>query len=182
MMDFRFHVHLTDEDYLDYNIFWVLRSPYGKKQMIKFRIIFAALTAVVFFLSLLGGGFSADAFVGAIPYLVVLILVQLLLDPFFIWVLKGHIKSLKKQGKMGYSPDSEMEFFEDYFVEVTPQNKTEQKYSVLERISVIENKCVYIHVNNVMSYILPMACFASKEEYGRFMEFIKTKCTAVDIY
>ena len=67
-------------------------------------------------------------------------------------------------------------------METTPDNKTEQKYSVIERISVVDNKVVYIHVNNIMSYILPFSCFESKEQYNEFFEFIKTKCSNIDIY
>ena len=40
----------------------------------------------------------------------------------------------------------------------------------------------YIHVNNIMSYILPFSCFESKEQYNEFFEFIKTKCSNIDIY
>ena len=92
------------------------------------------------------------------------------------------LKSLKKQGKMGYSPNSEMEFFDDGFTETTPQNKTEQKYASIERISVVKGKIIYIHVNNVMSYLLPVSCFDSKEQYDAFLNLIKTKCSIVDIY
>ena len=61
-----------------------------------------------------------------------------------------------------------MEFFDEYFTETTPQNKTEQKYDSIERISVIQGKTIYIHVNNVMSYLLPVSCFDSKEQYDAF--------------
>ena len=67
-----------------------------------------------------------------------------------------------------YSPSSVIEFYEDVFIETTPDNKTEQKYSAIERISVVDNKVVYIHVNNIMSYILPFSCFESKEQYNEF--------------
>lgn len=40
----------------------------------------------------------------------------------------------------------------------------------------------YIHINNIMAYIIPMASFANKEEYDAFIGFIKTKCGTADIY
>ena len=182
MMSFKFHINLNDKDYLDYNIFWMTKSPYGKKQMMDFRVLIAILFSAISFFSLFGGGFSADAWLGIIPYALVLILFELLLNPFFAWILKGNIKSLKSKGKMGYSPVSEMEFYDESFIEITPDNKSEQKYSAVERVSVIADKVIYIHTNNVMSYILPLCCFKSKEQYKDFLDFITTKCSNIDTY
>ena len=181
-MKFKFLIRLTDKEYLDFNIFWMFQAPYGKKNILKYRITLAVLFLAIGFLSVLGGSFSKDAFLGAIPYLIILVIIQLLLKPFFLSVLKGQLKSLKKKGKMGYSSVAEMEFFEDGFVEITPESKSEQKYSAIERISVVSDKALYIHVNNVMAYILPKATFESQEQYDAFLEFIKTKCATVDTY
>ena len=98
------------------------------------------------------------------------------------WTLKASIKSLRKKGKMGYSPTSVVEFLNETFIETTPENKTEQKYSSIERISLVDNKMIYIHVNNVMAYIIPVSCFESAEQYQSFLDFIKTKSTNIDIY
>ncbi len=181
-MQFKFHVNLNDKDYLDYNVFWSIKSPYGKKQMMNSRITIAVLFAVVLLLSLFGGGFSAASLIGVIPYLILLVLFELLLNPLFTWILKSNIKTLKSKGKMGYSPDSEMEFHEDCFIEITSDNKSEQKYSAVERVSVISDNVIYIHVNNVMSYILPSSCFESNEQYRNFIDFLRTKCPNVDLY
>ena len=181
-MKFQFNVNINEEDYLDYNKFWMLRSHYGKKQMTTLRIIFAVIIGVYILISLYGGNFTFDSFIGIIPMAILLILFELLLSPLFVLVLKSHLKSLKKKGKMGYSPSSVIEFYEDSFIETTPDSKNEQKYSVVERVSVVDNKVIYIHVNNIMSYILPFSCFESSERYNEFFEFIKTKCSNIDIY
>ena len=181
-MHFKFNISLNDKDYLDYNIFCTTKSPYGKKQMQTFRVLIAVIYAFVSFLSLLARGFSADAWIGIIPYIILLILFELLLKPFLVLILKGHIKSLKSKGKMGYSSVADMEFYDECFIETTPDNKTEQKYSAVERVSVVADKVIYIHVNNVMSYILPLSCFESKEHYNAFLDFMRTKCTTIDVY
>ena len=89
---------------------------------------------------------------------------------------------LKKSGKMGYSPNAVMEFYDEIFVETTPENRTEQSYSAVERVSVVEDRTIYIHINNVMAYILPVTAFESKEQYDSFLSFIRTKCAIVDVY
>ena len=73
-MRFLFNVNLSDQDYFDYNVFWAIKSPYGKKQMISFRVILTALFVVFILLSLYGGEFSDGSFLGVIPYVIVLIL------------------------------------------------------------------------------------------------------------
>ena len=181
-MKFHFNVNTNDQDYLDYNKFWMLRSHYGKKQMTTFRLVFAFIFGVYMLILLCGGGFTFDSFLGTIPLAIALVVFQLLLSPLFVLFLKSHLKSLKKKGKMGYSPSSVIEFYEDCFIETTPENRTEQKYSAIERVSVVDNKVVYIHVNNIMSYILPVSCFESKKQYDEFFEFINTKCSTIDIY
>lgn len=181
-MNFQFHVNLSDQDYLDYNMFWAIKSPYGKKQMITLRFTLAVLFGVLVFITLYKDAFSTASLIGVIPLLIVFILVQVLFTRFFAWTLKGFVKSLKKKGKMGYSPSSVIEFGDNSFVETTELNTTELKYAAVERISIVDNKLIYIHVNNVMSCILPFSCFESEEQYKSFLRFIKTKCANIDTY
>ena len=181
-MDFRFNVTMTDQDYLDYNTFWMLRSPYGKKQIKTFRIAITVFFVIASLVFLFIDGFSIAFVFEIIPLVIVFSLIQIFLPIFFSWALKLQIKNLKKSGKMGYSPESIMEFYEDRLVEITSDNKTELKYSGVERISIVDHKVIYIHVNNVMSYLMPISCFESREQYDSFLEFIRTKCANIDIY
>ena len=75
-MKFQFNVNTNDQDYLDYNKFWMLRSHYGKKQMTTFRIIFAVIIGVYIIISLYGGNFTFDTFIGIIPMAILLILTK----------------------------------------------------------------------------------------------------------
>jgi len=181
-MKFQFNINVSDDDYFEYNRFWMLRSHYGKKQITAFRIVIAVIMGVYILISLYGGNFTFDSFIGIIPMAILLIIFELLLSTLFVSFLRCHLKSLKKKGKMGYSPSSVIEFYEDVFIETTPDNKTEQKYLAIERVSVVDNKVIYIHVNNIMSYILPFSCFESEAQYNEFFEFIKIKCSNIDIY
>lgn len=182
MYFFRFDVHTSEKDYIDYNLFWTLRSPYGRKQIRDLRIFLTFLAFAGVLVSLFRGSFTTAAFLGTIPYLIILLLSQIFLTKAMPWAIKSQIKGLKKNGKMGYSPDAVIEFSGDGFTETTPDNRTECKYSAIEQISIVDNKAVYIHVNNIMAYILPMSCFASREQYAAFLDFIKTKCAKVEMY
>lgn len=180
-MKFQFQVNVSENQYIDYNKFWTLKSPYGKKQLIILRGMILVMVLVFVFLTLFSENLQPNAFIACIPFFIMLIVCQALLPRFLAFTVESHIKSLKKKGKMAYSSTSVMEFYDDVFTETTPDNKLEQKYSSVERISVVNKKVIYIHVNNFMAYIIPVSVFQSQEQYEEFMQFIKTKCAHADI-
>lgn len=176
-MLFKFNVQLTEQDYLDYNAFWMTKSHYGKKQLNSMRVMTAILILIFALIPLINGNF-----LGIIPFLILLVIFELGLPRFLVFSIKGQLKMMKKSGKMGYSPSAVLEFLDDRFIETTPENKTEHFYSAIEKINVISGKIIYIHVNNVMAYLLPFACFESERQYDDFMAFIKTRNSNIDFY
>ncbi len=178
-MNFRFGVRVSEEDYVNYNTFVLLRSPYGKKQILSLRVATFAVFAIISLIAAFGENFTWVSLIGPV---VILLVFQFFLTRFFAWSLKGYIRSMKKQGKMAYSPEAVLEFYDDTFVEITAENKTEQRYAGVERISIVDGNMIYIHVNNTMAYMLPFASFESTEHKDQFVEFIKTKCAQVDVY
>lgn len=181
-MKFKFDIKLTDKDYFDYNKFWMLKTPYGKKQLSLTRKILYLIFAIGIFILLFMKEITALTYITIGGFAVICLLFQMLLTRFFIWSLKVQIKTMKKSGKMPFSPESHMEFDDETFIEYTTENKNEHKYSAIDRVSVVGSKTVYIHLNNVMAYMLPFDSFESVEEYNRFFDFIKTKVNIVDIY
>ena len=178
-MKFRFNVSINDKDYYDFNKFHNTRSPYGKKQITGIRISFAVA-------GLLCGAFTTFTDGFDIYMLIALFIVFSLLVLFFPkligLVLKGSIRSMKKNGKMAYAPTSVMEFYDDFFCENTDETSTSYKYSVIENISVVDGKVIYIHINSVMGLILPFSSFESAEQRNAFFEFIKTKFSDIRVY
>lgn len=179
---YKFEVNMSEKDYLDYNMFWLTKSHYGKGQIFALRVAFLVVFVVNIIAVLIGEGAMFDKIIRLIPFAIVVLLFEIFMVKLFALFFKSHIKMMKKRGKPGFSPNSVLEFFEDSFCETTDINKTEQKYSAVERISVVDNKMMYIHINNLSAYVLPIACFESKEQYESFMEFIKTKCSVIDVY
>ncbi len=181
-MYFKIDVNLTDDDYIDYNIFISVRSTYGKKNLRNLRILLTMIFAMASLISFFQNGFEILGFITVTFLLVLFVLFQVFLHSFFTWNLKKQIKLLKKDGKMGYSPFSSFEFYDEKFIEETEHSKSEIKYTKLERISVVDEKVVYLHVSNVGAYVIPVSSFGASDTYNRFMEFIKTKCQNIDIY
>ena len=181
-MLFEFNVKMTDDDYFKFNEFWLIRSHYGRSQMVKMRILFTVVSIIACAVFLLDEWSTSDLFILGGAYIFVIVLFQIFFNKFMALCLKQQIKTLKKKGKMGYPPESLIQFNDDVIVETTPTEKTERSYSSLERVSVIGDKTLYIHFNNVMAAILPSTAFVSEEQYESFLAFIKTKCENIDVY
>ena len=116
-MNFKFNINLNEKDYLNMNVFWSFKSPYGKKEIIKMRLWIAAICLVGAFFSALREKLLLWSIVGMIPYFIILVIFQFLLKPFWIMILKANIKSMKKKGKLPFSAASEIEFFDEIFIE-----------------------------------------------------------------
>jgi hypothetical protein len=181
-MKFQFQISLNEDDYFQFNKFHLFQSPYGSKRSYRGVTLAGVIFLVIAFLLTLLKGFTTRAVVEAIPILLFSLLL-FFYKPYLLFVLKAHIDRQKKKGKVAFSPKASMEFYEDHLVETTEENRTEQKYVSVERISVVKERYVYLHTNNIMAYIIPMAAFASKEEYDSFLAFAKESISEkIDFY
>ena len=89
--------------------------------------------------------------------------------------LKIQITVMKKRGKLPYSASSTLELYDDFFVEITETERREVKYTGAEGIMVAEDGSVYIYMNSLMAYILPVGTFESDEVRDEIREFLLDK-------
>ena len=82
---------------------------------------------------------------------------------------------MKKNGKLPYSNFATLEFYDDYFVEITENTKTEIKYDAIFKVRVNEQKAIYIYQNAVLAYIIPFDVFDSSVARDEFLDFIHQK-------
>lgn len=177
-MLYRFDVNLTEQDYYEFNRFHIFTSHYGKKQFEKSRILISVIPLILLILrfgSYVLSSFAVENLVVCIVYILLSVFIFFISKPLVWFVSKLQIKQMKKQGKLPFSPASTLEFYDDCFMEITPDNKTESKYSLVDSIYIVNGKMIYIFTNSVLAYILPIAAFASSEQYNSFMDFITKK-------
>jgi len=181
-MRFQLDVTLTEDDYLEFNYFHGLQSKQGKKAVKKSRIFCIAIMVILILIVLFMDGLS----VFSVVYSVFIIALSVLYMLIFIRICKRNIKLqisiTKKRGKLPYAPASTMEFYEDKFVEVTPDTRTERGYGVLERICVVDNRFVCLYDSSISAYILPIPQIASQLDQAAFLDFLSQKCSNVERY
>lgn len=175
-MEFRFDVNLTEKDFLDFNMFHAMKSPYGKKGIKAFRISITGLLLLIAATVMFVSDFSSFSLIYAAIMVVVTAILQFFIPRFFFSSIKNSIKRMHKAGTLGYSPSSSFEFSDESFTETTHTSKTEQKYSAIQRACIDGDKAMYIYMSNAMAYVLPMSCFASVEERANFTKFLEGKC------
>ena len=181
-MLFQLNINLSEDDYLDFNKFHSFESMHGKKLINKTRIIFVLAMIILAALFLLVMGLTTFS----ITYAALLLLFTLLYMVFFKKILtrnvKTQIKRLKKVGKLPFDPVSTLEFHEDKMVEVTALQRTEQSYSILERICVVKDRYILLYKSSVGAYILPVVQVKAQLNQEEFVDFLSSKCTNVEYY
>ncbi|MBQ3101310.1 MAG: hypothetical protein IJC50_09995 [Clostridia bacterium] len=181
-MLFQLNINLSEDDYLDFNKFHSFESMHGKKLINKTRIFFVLAMIILAALFLLVMGLT----IFSITYTALLLLFTLLYMVFFKKILtrnvKTQIKRLKKVGKLPFDPVSTLEFHEDKMVEITALQRTEQSYSIFERICVVKDRYVLLYKSSVSAYILPFTQIEAQLNQRDFIDFLSQKCPNVEYY
>jgi hypothetical protein len=90
--------------------------------------------------------------------------------------LKLNIWIMKKSGKLPFSKNVSLSFYDGHFDQVTETAETKTKYSAIERVS--EGKAaVYIYIGAIQAFIIPLAAFESESQKAEFMAFLRGKMT-----
>ena len=181
-MLFQLNINLSEDDYLDFNKFHSFESMHGKKLINKTRIFFVLAMIFLAALFLLVMGLT----IFSITYAALLLLFTLLYMVFFKKILtrnvKTQIKRLKKVGTLPFDPVSTLEFHEDKMVEITAEKRTEQSYSIFERICVVKDRFILLYNSSVGAYILPIMQVKAQVNQEELINFLSNKCSNVEYY
>lgn len=182
-MHFSFKIKLTDEDYLLFNEFALKNSDMNKRA----DIITKALVSIIFILSALNiiiTNGTGTVSVVAVIFLIIMWLIFMLCSKranavftkFFTRML------IKGKAKKPYTPDSVLEFYDEFFKEIAPDNKSEINYTAIDRIAVIKNRYVFLFLDQLRGYIIPFDCFENEAEENEFITFISSACNKTEFF
>ena len=181
-MLFQINKTLSEEDYLAYNIFQATESPYGKRMIRKRKIAILIYVATILLLVAFWLGWTTFAIIYVAAFGLLTLLYILLLKKLVIRSVKAQIKQLKKTGKSLFTPTSTLEFYEDYFVEISPSVRSEQKYAAIERIYVVKDRYIFMYFSSTGAYVLPIVQIKEQIDQEEFMAFLSRKCANIEYY
>ena len=181
-MLFQLNITLTEEDYLAFNDFHSFGSAQGKKLIRRSRVIFISLMAllmvlVILFIGTTAFALSYAAFLGLFTAVYMILYRKILKRN-----IRVQIKRLKKQGKLPFDPVSTLEFYDDKIMEITPSKRTEQNYSIFERICIVQGKYILLYYSSVGAYILPIPQIQMQIDQDAFLRFLSGKCDTIENY
>ena len=180
-MNFKFDVKISEQDYVDFNDFVLLKSTYGKKETSTIKTCLITIILIIAIINLLIDGFSVDNIVYACSLVILGIITYFLYLPVVKWLNKLTIKDLNKKGKPCYSPSSIIEFNDDSFTETTTDGASTVKYRAIENVYVANGKAIYIHLNKMLAYILPESTFECSDQFNAFLQFLSTKTDKINL-
>ena len=179
-MNYVFDIFLTEEDYIDFNVFHMSRSAYGKKHQRLLRGMIAVIFVAAAIVNFLAEGISPVT----VAYAVLLGVLGLLVTGFTGktsgFTMKMVINNMKKTGKMAFSPESRMEFSDAGIVEITPEGRLEKRWESMERLCIREGKVWYLFMNNTAAFILPVEQIAAQTDLAEFRRYLESRCPVVE--
>ena len=181
-MLFRLNIQLNEDDYLAFNHFHSFESTHGKKLVQKSRNLFIIAMVVLAALFLLVIGLTKFSLIYATLLLLFTVLYAVFFKRILTRNLKVQIERLKKTGKLPFDPASTLEFSEDRMVEITASSRTEQNYSIIERVCIVNDRYILLYKSSVNAYILPIQQIREQVNQEDFIAFLSGKCANVEYY
>lgn len=166
---------IIEEDYINFNIHHMDISKTYRRTIFKQRYIIPMLFLIIpFFLVKI----SKIPFLNwMVPYGLLYITWACFYKKYLIWKVKNSIKKRLKEGKNnGILGKRTFEICEDEIIEISEYGKSATSIKSVEDVF-INDKYIYIYINSMQAYIVPVRAFISKKEKDEFikhMEFIKS--------
>ena len=136
----KFMIHLTDEDYIRFNIFYSNHSKAGKRAVNLARIAFPVLS------------------LAAVSFLWFFYVPKIIEKS-----IRKNINKMKADGKLPFHEHAQIEFQDDKIVEKNDQEEVRVKYTDLEQIGP-PNEYLSIFYSAGQAFIIPYHCLGADKE------------------
>lgn len=171
---FEFKITLDDNDYLLFNQYFLLNSKIGKKTLMYYRLCVPFLSFIFIVLLYIVGTDSKLILTETIVLTILSIFMISYSKKIILRSVKNRMKNMKKEGRLPYGYEATIKFDDENIYEITPNTESKTKYSFVEKVAVTE-KAIYIYINSIQAYILPVNVFTDEMEKSKFLEFINLK-------
>ena len=179
-MRYVFDIVLAELDYIEFNTFHATRTPYGKSLRRGLQGMILVLYAIPVALSLWEEGITPMTVTYGLLLTGIGLLLAALMGKFFAFSVKSTIRSLKKSGKLPYSPEARLGFTDEGILEITPDGRTEKRWESIERLYIREGKVWYLYMNNTAAFLLPEEQLRTQTDLAEFRAFLESMCSVVE--
>jgi hypothetical protein len=165
----QYQCRLSEQDYIDFNLFTVHSNPAYKRAILLVRLILPAMFLVLTAFSLAAK--REGVLIQTVIYAVVILIWELLVKRLYDFITLRTIKTQLKNSGSLYAPEYTLSFNEDHILESTQQTESRVSYEKLERIAV-HMGAVYVYPTSVTAMIIPAAQFPAEADRERLLAFL----------
>jgi len=169
---YNFTFKMTEADYLEFNRHHILSDKSAQK--------ITRITRVVLLICI---GFFLVNYIflqGDIPttsvffFIILGVVISFGYKPLMLLLVRLQIKSLKKQGKLPYNKNVQLQFDEENYTEIGDISETKIKYTTIEKV--VEGRiAIYLYIGAIQATIVPYSVFETVEQKHNFLAFINSK-------
>ena len=183
-MKFKLNVNVTEKEYVEFNKFHLLRSPYGKRYMLNNRIVINACMGFICFCVLYVAVISdsSGAYVGFAAGALTTLIYNMCLRRVLASSIEKQVKNQLKDGNNLYTAKKTIELYDDKIVDYNEQEKSETSYKKLERVCVVDGTHIYLYVTSQSAHIIPISVFESHGQYEEFLSFLESRGKKIEFY
>ncbi len=181
-MLFQLNTAVTEEEYKAYLLFDSLESLRGKQNIRKARLARLFFLPVFLFSCFYFWNRSPSfALFGAAMFLYYLIQI-LFLKMIIKRNVNRYINNAKKEGRSLFDPFAQYEFYEEKFIESSPETRVEQNYSAIRQIHIVKERYILLYTFKSVVYVLPIPQVKAQLDEKEFVTFLSSKCANVEYY
>lgn len=183
-MRFKLNVNITDDQYVEFNKFHLLRSSYGKKYIKNSRIVINACMAFIClsFLLIAVVTKAKSVYAGFAAGVITAVVYNFCLEKVLMGSVEKNIKKQLKDGLNLYTANQTIEFYDDKIVDYNEDERSEISFNKLEQVCSVDGKYLYLYVSAQSAHIIPLTAFNSHREYEEFLEFIESRGKKIEFY
>jgi hypothetical protein len=168
---YQFEFPISEKDYLEFNVYYQDRLWIPFNNRLRYGLVAA-------------GAFVLSLFIELHWFFPCFLFVFSVLSFSGLgtrWILKAHIRSTKKVGKLPYDNYCLYQFLEDSVVEIEDEAEQKIKYTKIEKV-VTHKNMIYIFTSAVGGFIIPFSVFETNKQRKEFLTFIKDKADLLENY
>ncbi len=169
----KFHVSVTDEDYVAFHLDCFRHAPGAKKAMLAGRLGGLIVSAVLL-LAMLALRVPELVLIAETVLLAIFSVVSFFRYPSLREKsVRRQIERYRKEGRLPYDPEADIEFTDTEMIATTEKSMRQVAYGDLIRIVETPFR-LYLYDSPLRAYILPLRCLG--DEKDALLALLKEKC------
>ncbi len=171
---YRFEYSITEQDYFEFNKFYMLTSKTHKRAILFYRCLGFILSLLIILIFIITNAESGFIILESICLGIFSIIWFVLGEKTYFKKLRKTINKLKKEDKLPYSEQGILIFSETEITDISPNKELKAPYSRITQL-VIKNNTFYICCSGGMGYIVPFRIIPDNINVGALKSFLESK-------